>query len=314
MKRTTAALAVLSAAALGTFAVALPAIAEDSPGVIYPVVDWEILDWPVGTDPVPATFSGISDDCSTLVLDKPNVPSNGDPAFPPGSNGDIGTDFSTSNLDLEVNAGDFILVDYQLYDFDNAAAGAVRMFAYAEPDASTEGGGTGDSPWQVAIVPGDTLNGTLEIEFPTDAAIGTFGITYDASNDTEDYVTFTNLRYDNHSEITPISFCNAPEPPVTETVTESPSPSPSVTTTTTTTTTTTPPATTDTTTTSTETSTTTTTAASTTTTSVVPASLAVTGSGLFPKMIGIGTGLIVLGAAALIIVARRFRDEEQPQE
>lgn len=225
MKRTTAALAALSAAALGTFAVALPASAEPVPDPYYAVGEWLLQDWegPYPTiERSPAELSTAS--CDEVVLTKPDVPKEDTPIYGPSADGDIGTSYENGNLALTVEAGDSLTVDYELSHVDNAATTAVRMFAYGVVDANTLNVAPTFGP---AIAdPVDGLTGTLSIDFAADDIVGTFGLTYDASNDTEGTVTFTNLRLvkADDSEVS-LALCPKPEPepsPTTTTATTAP--------------------------------------------------------------------------------------------
>ena len=97
-----------------------------------------------------------------------------------------GTSAETSNLGIEVQAGDTITVDYALADGASPAAGAVRLFIYYSTDADT----WNTAPDQVAIADADS--GTLSIT-ATGGTIGTAGVVYDTSNPSTGEATFTGF-------------------------------------------------------------------------------------------------------------------------
>lgn len=201
MTRLIRSIAALGLAAAATLALAQPAVADD-PQPIYAAGDWQVRDWP-GTYPdiEPTTAAQSTADCDTVTLTK--------------TKGDIGTSDENTNLALAVKGGDVLQVDYTMDSTDDAAAGAVRMFAYDSADADTLNAAPTFGP---AIADQSGVSGTLEIPFATDITIGTFGLTYDASNATAGTVTFTNLRLLSDDVATPIAFCK-PAPPTTETTT-----------------------------------------------------------------------------------------------
>lgn len=217
MKRFSAAVAALAIAGLGTFAVASPAgAAETDPH--YATGEWQLRDWEgpyPDVDTSPATLSEAS--CEEVVLTKPDVPSDGTALYGPSPDGDIGTSYENTDLGLAVAAGDIIAVEYELSSVDNAAAGAVRMFAYDTADADTLNAAPTFGP---AIAPTTGTTGTLTLTFAAAGTVGTFGLAYDASNDTEGTVTFSGLRLvkADKSELQ-ISLCAKPEPPAATTTT-----------------------------------------------------------------------------------------------
>jgi hypothetical protein len=97
-----------------------------------------------------------------------------------------GTSAETSNLGIEVEAGDTITVNYALTDGADFASGAVRLFIYYSPNADT----WATAPDQVAVA--DALTGTLSIT-ATGGTIGTAGVVYDTSNPSQGKATFTGL-------------------------------------------------------------------------------------------------------------------------
>jgi hypothetical protein len=102
-----------------------------------------------------------------------------------------GTSAETTNLGVEVAAGDSITVDYALLDGASAAAGAVRLFVYYSAGADT----WSTAPDDVAIAPADGDSGTLSITASQDGTLGTVGVVYDTSNGgVEGSVTFTGLK------------------------------------------------------------------------------------------------------------------------
>ena len=204
MTRLIRSLVALGLVAGVSLAVAQPALADD-PQQIYATGDWQIRDWP-GTYPniTPTDAESSIATCDTVTLTK--------------TKGDIGTSDENTNLALGVTAGDVLQVDYSMDSTDDAAAGAVRMFAYDSADADTLNAAPTFGP---AIADQSATDGTLEIPFANDGTIGTFGVTYDASNATAGTVTFTNLRLLSGDVATPISFCE-PAPPTTETTTTTP--------------------------------------------------------------------------------------------
>lgn len=189
--------AALALAAGVTLAVAQPAHAADTPQTHYATGTWQVRDWP-GTYPeiTPVDAEKSTADCDTVTLTK--------------TKGDIGTSDENTDLGLAVTAGSVLQVDYTLDSTDDAATTAVRMFAYDHADADTVNTAPTYDP---AIAdPADGLTGTLEIVFDADTTVGTFGLTYDASNATAGTVTFTNLRLLSDDVATPIAFCAAPAP------------------------------------------------------------------------------------------------------
>ena len=143
--------------------------------------------------------------------------------YPPTGNGDIGTSYENTDLNLPVNSGYKLLVDYTLSATANAGAGAVRMFVLrhrrrGHPQCSHRASLVGRRRPGVRRSPRKSLSGTLSLDFTTAATIRTFGLTYDASNDTEGTVTFTNLRLEYFTTGTdikvtvPVSFCVPEEP------------------------------------------------------------------------------------------------------
>lgn len=220
MNRARVTLAMLAAIGLGTLMVAAPATAEELPDIHYATGAWALQDWEgpyPDVENYPAELSEAS--CDEVVLAKPDTPA--EPViYAPTGNGDIGTSYETTDLALAVEAGDVISVEYELSHVDNALAGAVRMFAYDSVGADTLNVAPTFGP---AIAPTSGTTGTLVLPFAADDTIGTFGLTYDASNDTEGTVTWTNLQLehtDGEQKIyTPISFCPKPVEPTTTTVT-----------------------------------------------------------------------------------------------
>lgn len=195
-------LAVLGAAGVLVLSAAPPAQAVE-PEPHYAAGKWQLRDWPgvyPSITPTAATESEKS--CDEVVLAKPA--------------GDVGTSYENTNLDLPVQDGDVLKVDYVLSDLDVTAAGAVRLFAYKTADADT----LFDGPTFGFVAAGDAdVSGTLTLPLSPDGAIGTAGLTYDASNATTGYVTFSNLRLETPGEepvVMLISFCPKPvETPTT---------------------------------------------------------------------------------------------------
>jgi hypothetical protein len=220
MKRTRAALVGLATVALASLTLASPAAAAD-PHVAQGT--WQLRDWEgpyPDVDTSPASLSTVT--CDQVTLIKPDTPDE-PVVYPPTGNGDIGTSYENTDLNLPVNNGYQLLVDYTLSNTANAGAGAVRMFVYDTAGADTLN--TAPSfPGIVGVstvIAPESTPGTLSLNFTTGATIRTFGLTYDASNDTEATATFTNLRleyFNNDNKVTvPISFCEpeAEEMPAT---------------------------------------------------------------------------------------------------
>lgn len=192
MKITRWGAALLGAAALAV-AFAAPAQAQ---GGLFPTEPFSAFDWPdAAGEPEASTSSTVAADTITLTK----------------SDGAVGTDATTPNLGL---TGDQLTVDYALSDGAETTSGAVRFFAYSSTDA--EVGVGGQAPNVVAIA--DAPSGTLTLEL-AGGAIGTVGVTYDASNPSTGTVTFTNLKLDGE----PVSFLVAPTvPPTTVPPTDEP--------------------------------------------------------------------------------------------
>lgn len=161
--------AAIVGAAVGALALTGAASAQDGH---FPDAGWQVRQ--IGTgDPdwSPATASQITN-ANSVALTKPD--------------GTTGTSIETTDLGLAVSAGDVINVVYVLSDGATTDAGAVRMFYYGIPDADT----LGAAP--TAFVAADG-SGALSLTVAAAGEIGTFGLVYDASNDTAGTVTFSNL-------------------------------------------------------------------------------------------------------------------------
>ena len=143
-----------------------PAHATEAPFVAY--------DTAAGGTQSASTVSTVTADTVTLVQDG-------------RVSAAAGTSAETSNLGIEVEAGDTITVDYALTDGADFASGAVRLFIYYSPDADT----WATAPDQVAVA--DALTGTLSIT-ATGGTIGTAGVVYDTSNPSMGTATFTGLN------------------------------------------------------------------------------------------------------------------------
>lgn len=118
-----------------------------------------------------------------------------------------GVEFAAYNLDVTGPATVTATVD--LSDGAEAISEAVRMFAYAAPDADT----INDAPDVKAVATSD--HNTLTFVAPD--GVGTLGFTYDSSNATAGKVTVMDVKINDR----PVSFTKCPEPE------ESPSASPS---------------------------------------------------------------------------------------
>lgn len=158
---------------------------------VCPDSAWQVRDFDNGW--VGASLSGVVDS-TTVGLTKPT--------------GAIGTSIETTNLGLDVTAGTTITVEVDLTNGATTTANAVRMFFYDHPDGNTES----EAPTATVAATG---SGTLNLDVAADTTIGTFGLTYDASNDSAGTVKFENLTIGE----TVISFTECTQP--------SPSPSPS---------------------------------------------------------------------------------------
>lgn len=187
--------------ALGSLVLSSPAVAQSEH---YPDAAWQVRD--VTCDPYPdCTWVDAAEsevvDATTVTLSKPDGPT--------------GTSIETTNLNLPVDTTEtFMTVDYTA-DGDVFANGAVRMFYYDHADADT----IEDAPTSTAIADG---SGTLSIPIPTGTTIGTMGLTYDASNDTDGAVTFNNLMVGDTS----ILFVQPVAPSPSPSESHSPTPTP----------------------------------------------------------------------------------------
>lgn len=142
-----------------------PAHATEAPFVAY--------DTAAGGAQTASTVSTVTADIVTLVQDG-------------RVSAAAGTSAETSNLGIEVAAGDTITVEYALTDGADFASGAVRLFIYYSPGADT----WATAPDQVAVA--DASTGTLSIT-ATGGTIGTAGVVYDTSNPSHGKATFTGL-------------------------------------------------------------------------------------------------------------------------
>lgn len=167
----------------------------------YPAAGWEVRQHD-GTGWAPAELSQITGP-TTVELVKPA--------------GEIGTSIETTNLGLEVSAGDTITVDYALTEGASSAAGAVRMFWYDSPSADTET----QAPTQFVAAGADA--GTLTITVGAEATVGSMGLTYDASNNSAGKATFSNLTVNGTLVLFQAPATPSPDP------TETPDPDPATT-------------------------------------------------------------------------------------
>lgn len=120
-----------------------------------------------------------------------------------------GVEFAAKDVDYLAEAEVQVTVEYELTDGATPAAGAVRLFGYADQDANT----VNDGPdWQDEA---DSTSGALSFTVPAEGKIGTLGLVYDASNDSDGLVTFRNLKVGDRL----VSFTTCPEP-TTEPTTE----------------------------------------------------------------------------------------------
>lgn len=166
----------------------------------YPATTWVVSDW-TGATAVPASKSKPID-ATTVALTKPS--------------GAVGTSIETGNLGL---AGGTVTVHYTLSGGAATAAGAIRMFAYDNADAET----ATEAPDKVDIAQGTAAGGTLTFDIA--GTVGTFGLTYDASNDSAGTVTFTHLMVGE----TEVLFKKPVAPSPSASTSASPSASPSTT-------------------------------------------------------------------------------------
>jgi len=181
---------MIAAAALGLLAAGLSAgVAQAGEGEQLCSTGWVAQDWPQDT-PQPAAQSTVHDWHVVLV--------KSDPA--------TGTDASTADLGL---TGQVLSVQYELSGGAETTAGAVRFFAYQAPDADTSAGG-GQAPAQVDIAEG--ASGTLTLDFGAAVAIGTTGVTFDASNASTGTVVFSSFTLDGK----PLALTTGPCQPADE--------------------------------------------------------------------------------------------------
>lgn len=121
-----------------------------------------------------------------------------------------GVEFAAYDLDVELDSATAVSVSYELSDGASTAAGAVRMFGYAEQDADT----LNDAPDWSDVAEAD--EGSLTFEVPA-GTIGTLGLVYDASNNSAGKVEFTELKIGGQ----PVSFTEC-VPPTTPPATTAP--------------------------------------------------------------------------------------------
>jgi hypothetical protein len=126
-----------------------------------------------------------------------------------------GVQFAAKDVDLKApEGGTTVAVTYKLTDGAKSDAGAVRLFGYDSPGAST----LTDAPsWQDTAT-GDS--GQLVLNVPAGKTIAILGLVYDASNDSAGAVTFTDMTIGKRA----VSFTTCPKPEPSETATASPSP------------------------------------------------------------------------------------------
>lgn len=161
------------AAALGVtvgLALAAPGYTQDEGH--FPTGGWALQQVDGGAF-VPATASTVVD-ATTVELTKPD--------------GATGTSMETTDLGLNVAAGQQITVDYEMSAGALPDAGAVRLFWYDAPDSDT----MATAP--TALVAAGSTNGTLTIDISEAAKVGTLGLVYDASNPSAGTVRFSGLE------------------------------------------------------------------------------------------------------------------------
>jgi hypothetical protein len=192
------------------FVFALMTVSPASASVEYfPTTGWDVRD-ASGTYPDiewnPAAASQIID-AYTVDLTKPA--------------GDVGTSIETTNLGVDVEAGDVITVHYELKDGALTDAGAIRAFYYDHPDGDT----LHEAP--TAFVAADG-SGVLELTVIADGTIGTLGLTYDASNVSAGTVTFSTLKVNDTKVrfLAPVEETPSPEPTASESPHPGETPSP----------------------------------------------------------------------------------------
>lgn len=126
-----------------------------------------------------------------------------------------GVEFAAFDLEIQAPAGDEILVgvDYATAGGATTAAGAIRLFGYADQDANT----LTDAPDYGPAV-AESESGHLVLTIPAGQNLGTLGVVYDASNSSSGSVTFSGMTIGNQ----PVQFTTCPEPTPTATATPGP--------------------------------------------------------------------------------------------
>jgi LPXTG-motif cell wall-anchored protein len=99
---------------------------------------------------------------------------------------DPGVEFAAADLDVVLDKATKVSVNFELSGGASAAAGAIRMFGYTTKGANT----ITDGPDFKDEASGNS--GTLKFTVPA-GKLGTLGLVYDASNNSQGAVTFNNL-------------------------------------------------------------------------------------------------------------------------
>lgn len=286
VKKSVGLLGVSALVGFGALLISSPAVAETGESGYYPEAGWVVRDVIYPTVQEGTDSEIVNADTVKLVRTAANE----------------GTSAETTNLNLPVNNGDTVTVEYALDDDASFVSGAIRLFIYDAADKNT----LDVVPTQKAVA--DAKNGTLTIDVNFNGTIGTAGLVYDESNPSTGVVTFTNLKVNDTKVLFKQPVVETPSPtpsettasPTTEpTPTETPSETPSETPTTTS-----PQPT--------NTTTTTTSPSATVSTSPVAGGLPVTGEsngGRLIALMALGALAVAVGGTALV-VSRKRRDNK----
>lgn len=202
MKRTT--IVLLAGALAAGFYLGTPDSAGATPAAPAPIcADWQARG-ATGSYP-DVTFggkpAGTEISASTAKLTKP------------ASGVAPGVEFASFDLGVGPLAQEAIVhVQYATSGGASTSAGAIRMFAYYVKDADT----LNDAPDHVDVAQAES--GNLLFTVPAGKKIGTLGLVFDASNNTQGAVTFSSMTVGNR----PVSFTACPQPSSSSTTSPTP--------------------------------------------------------------------------------------------